>query len=80
MTKGVKMTHVPSLYLLDISPADFFLFPRVKLELAGLLLSQESFKKIWVGSSGLLPGTNLSLPFGGGWNAAKSASRSTATM
>jgi hypothetical protein len=50
------MIHVPSPYLLDIAPADFFLYPRVKLELTGLLLFQDNFKKkIWMGSSGQLP-------------------------
>jgi hypothetical protein len=31
-------------YLVDIASADFFLIRRVKLELAGLLLSQDSIK------------------------------------
>ncbi len=36
-------------YSLDITPVDFFLFPRVKSELAGLLLSQDGFRTSWVG-------------------------------
>jgi hypothetical protein len=39
--------HPP--YSLDITPTNFFLFPRVKSELAGLSLSQDSFKTSWVG-------------------------------
>jgi hypothetical protein len=31
----------------DLTPADFFLFPKVKKELAGLTLTRESFKKDW---------------------------------
>jgi hypothetical protein len=39
--------HPP--YSLYITPRYFFLFPRVKSELAGLSLSQDSFKTSWVG-------------------------------
>jgi hypothetical protein len=38
------MIRYPS-YLLDLAPADFFLFPRMKSKLAGLSLTQESFQK-----------------------------------
>ncbi len=48
MAKSFKMTSHPS-YSLDITPMNFFLFPRVKSELAGLSLSQNSFKTSWVG-------------------------------
>jgi hypothetical protein len=34
--------------MLDITPADFFLFPRVKSELVGLSLTHNSFKTSWV--------------------------------
>jgi hypothetical protein len=33
-----------------LAPADYFLFPRVKRELAGLTLTQDSFKKAWEGA------------------------------
>jgi hypothetical protein len=33
--------------LLYWAPVDFFLFPRVKRELAGFTLTQENFKKEW---------------------------------
>jgi hypothetical protein len=36
-------------YSLDLAPTDFFLFPKVKKELAGLLLTREAFKKEWEG-------------------------------
>jgi hypothetical protein len=52
----------------------FFLFSRVKWELAGLLLSQDSFK---ISCEGVIPTTpkmSLPLPFDSGQNAAKSAS------
>jgi histone-lysine N-methyltransferase SETMAR len=46
--KGVKMLRHPP-YLPDLAPADFFLFPRVKTELAGLSVNQEAFQKSWEG-------------------------------
>jgi hypothetical protein len=39
--------HPP--YLPDLAPADFFLFPKVKAELAGQTLMQETFKNSWEG-------------------------------
>jgi hypothetical protein len=43
VAKGVRMVpHLP--YSLYLAPADFFLFPRVKAELAGLILTQQTFK------------------------------------
>ena len=41
------LPHPP--YLLDLAPADFFLFPKIKTQLAGLTLTQETFKKTWDG-------------------------------
>jgi histone-lysine N-methyltransferase SETMAR len=42
--RRIKMIqHLP--YLPDLAPANFFLFPKVKKELAGLTLTRESFKK-----------------------------------
>jgi histone-lysine N-methyltransferase SETMAR len=47
--RRVKMIeHLP--YSPDLAPADFFLFPKVKKELAGLTLTRESFKKDWEGA------------------------------
>jgi histone-lysine N-methyltransferase SETMAR len=40
--------HPP--YSPDLTPADFFLFLKVKKELAGLTLTRESFKKDWEGA------------------------------
>jgi histone-lysine N-methyltransferase SETMAR len=45
----VKMIEHPP-YSPDLAPADFFLFPKVKKELAGLTLMRESFKKDWEGA------------------------------
>ncbi len=42
--KGVKTLRHPP-YSPDLAPADFFLFPRVKSELAGLSVNQETFQK-----------------------------------
>ncbi len=41
---GVKTLRHPP-YSPDLAPADFFLFPRVKSELAGLSMNQETFQK-----------------------------------
>jgi histone-lysine N-methyltransferase SETMAR len=40
--------HPP--YSPDLAPADFFLFPNVKRELAGKTLTQETLKKAWEGA------------------------------
>jgi hypothetical protein len=40
--------HAP--YLQGLAPADYFLFPRVKRELASLTLTQDTFKKEWEGA------------------------------
>ncbi len=41
------LEHPP--YLPDLAPADFFLFRRVKEELAGIRLTPETLKKTWDG-------------------------------
>jgi hypothetical protein len=41
------LPHSP--YLPDLAPADFFLFRKVKEELAGLHLTQDSLKSAWEG-------------------------------
>jgi histone-lysine N-methyltransferase SETMAR len=41
------LPHPP--YSPDLAPADFFLFRKVKEELAGLNLTQESLKSNWEG-------------------------------
>jgi len=45
---SVKMLQHPP-YSPDLAPADFFLFRRVKEELAGHTLSQDTIKKTWEG-------------------------------
>jgi histone-lysine N-methyltransferase SETMAR len=47
--RHVKLIEHPP-YSPDLAPADFFLFPKVKKELAGLTLMRESFKKDWEGA------------------------------
>jgi hypothetical protein len=37
------------LYLLDMVPGDYFLFPRVKTELVVISVTQKSFKETWDG-------------------------------
>jgi hypothetical protein len=39
----------PPPYSPDLAPADFFLFQKVKEQLAGLHLTQESLKSVWEG-------------------------------
>jgi hypothetical protein len=34
-------------HLPHLAPADFFLFPKVKSELAGISLTQDTFKTTW---------------------------------
>jgi histone-lysine N-methyltransferase SETMAR len=52
--KGIKtLRHLPSSP--DLAPADFFLFPMVKSELAGLSINQESFQKSWEGVVWTIP-------------------------
>jgi hypothetical protein len=46
--RDVKLIEHPP-YSPDLALADYFLFPRVKRELAGLTLTQETFKKEWEG-------------------------------
>ena len=46
VTKDIKMIEHPP-YSPDLAPADYFLFPKVKSALAGMYLTQETFKKEW---------------------------------
>jgi histone-lysine N-methyltransferase SETMAR len=41
------LSHPP--YSPDLAPADYFLFPKLKKELAGNTMTQEDFKKAWEG-------------------------------
>ncbi len=46
--KRIKLlSHLP--YSSDLAPADYFLFPKLKKELAGITMTQEKFKKEWEG-------------------------------
>ena len=46
--KRIKLLSHPP-YSPDLAPADFFLFPKLKKELAGITMTQEKFKKEWEG-------------------------------
>ena len=46
--KGIQLLEHPP-YSPDLAPADFFLFLKLKMELAGLTLSKETFKREWEG-------------------------------
>ncbi len=46
--KGIQVLEHPP-YSLDLAPADFFLFRRVKEALAGIMSDQESLKNAWEG-------------------------------
>jgi hypothetical protein len=49
VARSIKMIeHPPSSP--DLAPADFFLFPKVKKELARLMLMRKIFKKKWKGA------------------------------
>ena len=48
--RGVQMLEHPP-YSPDLAPADFFLFPKLKMELAGRHLSKDDFKTTWDGVS-----------------------------
>jgi hypothetical protein len=68
VVKGVKM--IPYLpYSPDIAPMDFFLCPRMKQELAGLLLSQGSFMTIRVGVKRTITKVEFTTTFGGDMSA-----------
>ncbi len=46
--KRIKLLSHPP-YSPDLTPAVYFLFPKLKKELAGFTISQEEFKKEWEG-------------------------------
>ncbi len=46
--KRIKLLSHPP-YSPDLTPADYFLFPKLKKELAGITMTQEEFKKEWEG-------------------------------
>ena len=41
------LQHPP--YSPDLAPADFFLFPKVKNQLAGISMDKDEVKKVWEG-------------------------------
>jgi hypothetical protein len=47
--KKRDQTPLPPPYSPDLAPANFFLFPKLKKELAGHTMTQEEFKKEWEG-------------------------------
>jgi histone-lysine N-methyltransferase SETMAR len=53
--------HQP--YSPDLDPADFFSFPMVKRELAGLTLTQDTFKEEWEGAVGSITMADFAEPF-----------------
>jgi hypothetical protein len=64
--------HPP--YSPDLAPADFFLFPTIKRQLAGKTLTQETFDMMWEGPPGPSPKRTTPPPSGAGLSAARSAS------
>jgi hypothetical protein len=68
------MTENPS-YSPDLAPVDFFLFPKVKKELAGLTLMKETFKKEWEGAVRTLTAADSPRHSSSGFTAMKSVSR-----
>jgi histone-lysine N-methyltransferase SETMAR len=55
------LDHPP--YSPDLAPADFFLFPSVKRELAGKTLTQETLKKAWEGAVRTLSAADFATAF-----------------
>ncbi len=55
------IVHLP--YSPDLAPADFFLFPKVMRELAGLTLTKETFKKEWEGAAKTLKAADFATAF-----------------
>jgi histone-lysine N-methyltransferase SETMAR len=53
--------HPP--YSPDLAPIDFFLFPKVKRELAGLTITKETFKKEWEGAAKTLKVADFATAF-----------------
>jgi histone-lysine N-methyltransferase SETMAR len=53
--------HPP--YSPDLAPANFFLFPKVKRELASLTLTKETFKKEWEGAAKTLKAADFATAF-----------------
>jgi histone-lysine N-methyltransferase SETMAR len=60
--RDIKLIEHPP-YLPDLAPADYFLFPRVKRELAGLTLTQDSFKKEWWGAVRIITAADFAEAF-----------------
>jgi hypothetical protein len=48
---------------MDFAPMDFFLFPRLKSELAGLSMTQESFQESWNGVIRSIPQDDFAAAF-----------------
>ena len=46
--KRIKLLSHPP-YSSDLTPADYFLFPKLKKELAGITMTKKKFKKEWEG-------------------------------
>jgi histone-lysine N-methyltransferase SETMAR len=72
--RDIKLIEHPP-YLPDLAPADYFLFPRVKREMAGLTLTQDSFKKEWEGAVRSITAVDFAETFRHGFGDTKSAFR-----
>ena len=60
--RGVQMVdHAP--YSPDLAPADFFLFPKMKEELAGRHLTQDGFKTAWEGVARTITANDFAAAF-----------------
>jgi hypothetical protein len=78
--RDIKLIEHPP-YSLDSATADYFLFPRVKRELAGLILTQDTFKKEWgEGAVRSIMAAEFAEAFGDGFSATKNVFRLAADM
>lgn len=60
--RGVQVLPHPP-YSPDLAPADFFLFPKLKKELAGRRLTAKTFKKEWDGAARTIAPTAYAAAF-----------------
>ena len=46
---NIQLHNPPPPHSPVLAPSDYFLFPKLKRELAGIIMTQEEFKKKWEG-------------------------------
>jgi hypothetical protein len=77
--KRIKLLSHPP-YSPDLAPADYFLFPQLKKDLAGITMTQEEFKKDWEGVLRGVRGRSSRRPSCGSTSGEKNLFASTEAM